>query len=299
MDTVTARMVDDNSVIGALQHVRSEASAGRVAQSDRLLAQLAQAAPHHPAVLNELGIRMLDRGSAEQANALFVRATTADPRHPALWANLASSLRALGRREEERDAIDKALELEPRHLSALLQKGSLFEETGDIRNAARTYQNALDCIPAGATIPQSVLDTVEHARRVVEADFNDLARALEEPLALVRARHDGRNQPRVDQCLNILMGRQKIYQSNPTWMYFPGLPAIEFFNRELFPWLDAFEEATEAIRSELMNVLVADSEGLQPYVDYPTTMPLDQWRELNRSRRWSAYFLWNQSEPIE
>jgi aspartyl/asparaginyl beta-hydroxylase (cupin superfamily) len=29
-------------------------------------------------------------------------------------------------------------------------------------------------------------------------------------------------------------------------------------------------------------------------VAYPDGVPLDQWRELNRSRRWSAYFLWNQ-----
>src|SRR2546422_4384212 len=32
------------------------------------------------------------------------------------------------------------------------------------------------------------------------------------------------------------------------------------------------------------------------YIDFPPDMPLDQFRELNRSRRWSAYFLWNQRD---
>jgi aspartyl/asparaginyl beta-hydroxylase (cupin superfamily) len=92
------------------------------------------------------------------------------------------------------------------------------------------------------------------------------------------------------------MGRRRIYHSQPTWMNFPGLPAIEFFERSDFPWLDAVEAATPEIRAELLRVLVADREGLQPYIDFPSGLPLDQFRELNRSRRWSAYFLWNQSE---
>ena len=77
-------------------------------------------------------------------------------------------------------------------------------------------------------------------------------------------------------------------------MYFPEIPAVEFFERSEFPWLDAVEAATEEIRAELTAVLVSDRAGLEPYIAYPEGVPLDQWRELNKSRRWSAYFLWNQ-----
>jgi len=93
------------------------------------------------------------------------------------------------------------------------------------------------------------------------------------------------------------MGKREIFYSRPTWMYFPELPTIEFFDRADFPWLDGVEAATDEIRSELLRVLVADRDGLQPYIDFPTDLPLDQFRELNRSRRWSAYFLWNKSKP--
>jgi aspartate beta-hydroxylase len=287
---------DDAAIIRALQASKAEAAAGRMTESDQLLARLAQQAPNHPAVLNELGVRMLDRGAAERAHALFVRATTVDPQHPSLWANLASSLKALGRRAEEMDAIEKALQLQPRHLSALLQKAAYLEETGQLRTAARTYQNALACIPPGTEPAPAVREALAHAKKLVEEDRAALSSELEEPLAAIRERHGGAPQRRVDLCLEALMGKREVFYSQPTWMYFPELPAIEFFERADFPWLDVIEAASHEIRAELLRVLVADRDELQPYIDFPPDMPLDQFRELNRSRSWSAYFLWNQGE---
>ena len=70
-------------------------------------------------------------------------------------------------------------------------------------------------------------------------------------------------------------------------MYFPYLPAIEFYERADFPWLDSIEAATDDIRAELVNVLADGPDAtLEPYVTLSATAPLDQWRELNHSRRW-------------
>jgi aspartyl/asparaginyl beta-hydroxylase (cupin superfamily)/Flp pilus assembly protein TadD len=289
--------LDEPTIVRALQASKAEAAAGRMGESDQLLAQLARQAPGHPAVLNELGVRMMNRGAADQAHALFLRATSADPKHPSLWANLATSLKALGRRAEEMDAIEKALEVEPRHLSALLQKGAYFEHMGDKRQAARTYANALACIPPGAEPPVAVREALDKAKALVASDRAALSAALEQSLAEARARHQGEPQRRVDKCLDILLGARKSFRSEPTWMYFPELPAIEFFERSDFGWLDALEQATDDIRSELLQALVTDQAGLTPYIDFPSSMPLDQWKDLNRSRRWSAYFLWNQGAP--
>jgi aspartate beta-hydroxylase len=297
VNTVNPAAHDDAAIWRAVQASKAAAAAGRMSESEQLLVGAAQRAPNHPAVLNELGVRMMGRGSAGEAYALFVRATTADPRQPALWANLASSLRALGRRSEELDALEKALELEPRHLSALLQKGAHLQETGDVRNAARAYQNALACVAPNADIPPAVREALARARAVVQSDQAELLGELEQPLAAVRERHGGTGQRRFEACLEIMVGKRSAYHSQPTWMYFPELPAIEFFERGDFPWLDAIEAATDEIRAELLRVLVSDREGLQPYIDFPASMPLDQWRDLNRSRAWSAYFLWNQGAP--
>jgi aspartyl/asparaginyl beta-hydroxylase (cupin superfamily)/Tfp pilus assembly protein PilF len=294
----TAAALDEATILGTLQSAKAEAAAGRMAESDQILVRLAQAAPHHPAVLNELGVRMLDRGAADQAQALFTRATAANPNHPALWSNLAASFKALGRRAEEIEAIDKALQLEPRHVSSLLQKGAHFEETGNVRGAARVYSNLLAFLPPEAAAAPQLREAVSHAQRVVDQDLAALVGQLEEPLARVRERHGGKAQRRVDRCLDTLVGKRIAYHSKPTWMYMPELPAIDFFERADSPWLDAFEAATDEIRGELLRVLTVDREGLQPYLDFSADLPLDQFRELNRSRRWSAYFLWNQAKPV-
>ena len=69
------QQLDNQTVERILYTVKTEAAAGRTAESEQLLVQLARQAPHHAAVLNELGVRMLARGAAEQAHALFTRAT--------------------------------------------------------------------------------------------------------------------------------------------------------------------------------------------------------------------------------
>jgi aspartate beta-hydroxylase len=297
MNNPNPAALDEATIIRAVQSYREASAAGRTAEAEQVLLRVAERAPGHPAVLNELGILMMSRGEADKAYALFARAAQTDPGRAALWSNLASSLRALGRAQEEREALEKALSVEPRHLASLLQKASLLEGLGDVRNAARTYQNALATIAPGTAPPATVLELVEHAREMVAADQNALAAAIEDRIAEVRARHGGGAQPRAERCVELLTGRREAYFPRPTFMYFPELPAIEFFDRADFPWLEAIEAATDDIRAELTNVMIADRAGLQPYIDYPSGLPIDQWKELNRSRRWSAYFLWNQGTP--
>ena len=297
MSNVNAPAPDAASVAQLIQASKAAGAAGRSAESDQLLVRAAQLAPSHPVVLNELGTRMMQRGEHAKARDLFQRATTADPGHPALWSNLASSLDALGLWQEEMEAIEKALALEPRHLASLLQQAALLEARGDVRNAARIYRNALATLAPGATPPGTAAAAVVHAREVVRADDAALAAALEQNLSSIRDRHGGGTYRRVDRCLELLTGQRTRYTPQPTFMYFPEIPAVEFFDRAEFPWLDAIEAATDEIRAELTTVLVSDRAGLEPYVAYPEGVPLDQWKELNKSRRWSAYFLWNQGEP--
>ena len=295
--TASTTIPDNATVMGMLQASKAAAAAGRAAEADQLLVRVAQLAPAHPAVLNELGLQMMQRGDATRARELFQRATQADPGHPILWSNLASSLHGLSRPGEELEAIERALALEPRYLPALLQKGALQEQGGDPRNAARTYRNALATMPRGATLPESVTAMIEHARKVVADDDAALAGAIEARLAAIREQHGGGHYRRVERCLELLTGRRSHFNPQPTFMHFPEIPAVEFFERADFPWLDAIEAASEDIRAELMSVLVSDRAGLEPYIAYPDGVPLNQWKELNKSRRWSAYFLWNQAVP--
>ena len=285
---------DQSTLLRTIQAARAAAAAGRSREAEELLARAAQQAPDHPAVLNERGLQLMQRGEAAGARELFQRATATDPGHPALWSNLAASLDALGLHEEEMAAIERALKIEPRHPIALLQKAALIEKRGDPREAARIYRAALVTVGPETAPPPSLHAALEHARDAIRQDDAALARTIEERAAPVRARYGSGVSHRADQCIELLTGHRSRYLPQPTFMYFPGIPALEFFANDEFPWLGPIEAATDAIRAELTAVLASDQAGLEPYVAYPDGVPLDQWRELNRSRRWSAYFLWNQ-----
>ncbi len=88
-----------------------------------------------------------------------------------------------------------------------------------------------------------------------------------------------------------------VYTPAPTWMHFPHLPAIEFYDRADFAWLVRSRPATADIRQELANLLTSDPSGVEPYVDYPDGSPLNQWKALNRSRQWGAYYLIRSGTP--
>jgi aspartate beta-hydroxylase len=294
LSSVDVVAAEQSTILRIVQAAKAASAAGRSREAGELLARAAQLAPHHPAVLNERGLQLMQRGELAGARELFDRATAADPGHPALWSNLAASLDALGLHEEEMAAIERALAIEPRHPAALLQKATLIEKRGDRREAARIYRAALVTAGPETAPPPSLRAALEHAREAVRLDDAALARTIEERLAPVRAQHGSGVSRRADQCVELLTGQRSRYLPQPTFMYFPGIPALEFFDDHEFPWLGGIEAATDAIRAELTHVLASDQAGLEPYVAYPDGVPLDQWRELNRSRRWSAYFLWNQ-----
>jgi aspartyl/asparaginyl beta-hydroxylase (cupin superfamily) len=115
----------------------------------------------------------------------------------------------------------------------------------------------------------------------------------------VRAQYSGEPQDRIDDCLAAFVGRKRIYHQQPTMTHFPRLPAISFFDAEDFPWIEALEAATDAIRGELQSLLATSLEDFGPYVNYGPEAPLNQWKELNNSRRWSALFLYQDGKRIE
>jgi aspartate beta-hydroxylase len=156
----------------------------------------------------------------------------------------------------------------------------------------------LQAIPPGAQPSPRTVPILEHARDFVEANNRALETFLEERLGPLRANFADQSQRRFDRCLATLLKKERIYRQQPTFLYFPQLPTIEFYMRDQFPWLAGIEAATDDIRAELVNVLADGPTKLEPYVSHGDGMPLDQWRELNNSRRWGVYFLWKAGTPI-
>lgn len=270
---------------------------GNPAQAEALMARVRSAAPEHPAILNATAVAELQRGNWAGARTLLQRAVAQEASNARLWMNLAAALRGLGLADEELQALQRVLEIEPRHLAALLQKGVLLERQGKPKAAAKTYHNALQTIPPGASLPNAMRPLVARAIEVTNANDAALADYLAEQLRGLREEHAGEDQTRFDHCIGTIVNRRRIYTPQPTFLYFPKLPALEFYPREHFPWLPIVEAATDTIRAEFERVFAEDADRLEPYVAYPKGRPLDQWADLNHSRKWSAFYLWRDGVP--
>ena len=292
-----AAAADDAHVQALLQAAERAAGAHQDAEAERLIAAAHQVAPEHAQVLAARGVQALRKGDAAQARELLEAAAAREPGNPHVFLNLASCHRSLNEPEAEFKALEQALILEPNFFLALLQKASLQEKLGNVREAARTYHRALSTLRAGMQLPANLQPFVEHAQKVVLASFEELDRWLKERTAAVRARFAGVPQDRVDDCLAALVGKKRIYVSQPTYSYFPRVPAITFFDRTQFPWLKRVEEATDEIRAELFGLLREARGEFAPYLTHSPGEQLGVWRELNQSRRWSALFLYKNGEP--
>jgi aspartyl/asparaginyl beta-hydroxylase (cupin superfamily) len=272
--------------------------AGNDAEADRAIAQARALAPDHPGVLNVAGMRALASGDAGTARALLERAAGIDPA-PLLWVNVALAHRELGDPSAERDALEKALEIDPRYFPALLQKARLFERQGKLKAASYMYHAFLNCLPSGAQPPRAVQGAIAHAQQMLLENNRALEAFLAPRVEAARARHAGEPLERFDACLQMLLGKRNSYRPEPTFMLFPRLPAIEFVDRSHYPWLDAFDAATDEIRAEALAALDSAASDFVPYISKPSGAPVDQWRELNNSKRWSTYFLLKNGRPLE
>jgi aspartate beta-hydroxylase len=227
------------------------------------------------------------------------RAIGQDDHNPSFWLNLATAFRRLGLLDDEERALTRALTLQPRHLLALLQKASLLELRGKSRASAQAYRNALATIPPGAQLPASVRGAVERGVESIRRNNAELEAFLGNRLERIRRDVDDADRERFEHALDALLEKRRIHTPRPTLLHYPKLPALEFHPRESFPWLEMLEAATADIREECERVLAEEQDGLEPYIAYPEGLPLDQWAELNKSRRWSAYFLWRDGKPID
>jgi aspartate beta-hydroxylase len=272
--------------------------AGNRREAERALAAARAAAPDHPGVLNVAGMRALLGGDAATARRLLEQAAKLDPATPLLWVNLALAQRELRDAAAERDALEKALALDPRFYPALLQKARLFEREGKPKLAAFMYHAFLACAPVG-TQDAGLNAAIEHAGKALRQHEAALENFLRPRVEEARARHNGERLERFDACFEALVGKRRRYAPQPTFMLFPRLPAIEFPDPGEFAWLDGFDSATEEIRAEALAALAQAADDFVPYISRPAGAPVDQWQELNHSKRWSTFFLLKNGKRLD
>ena len=238
----------------------------------------------------------LQRGDRASALSLLSAAEAAAPFDPHVKMQKALVHRMSGALPAALAAIDEALALDPYNFLALLSKGAVTERLSGERVAARVYENAIKLAPAEENLPPNLRAPLARARQVVETTRSAMAAFLADRVGPVAGAGSELAQGRLAEAIDVYAGVKKVYAHEPLLLHYPRLPAIPFYPRDLFPWLPELEAATPVIQAELAQALATQMEAFAPYIAFPPEAPVNQWEELNHSRRWSSLFLWKDGQ---
>ena len=252
---------------------------------------------HAAHAANAAGMAAIKRGDFVAAKAAFEQATHADPGAGALWRNLAHACREIGDVTGERVAIDRALGVDRRDIVALLRSAQQYERVGDEARALTEWSNFLQLAAASGEVPASFGPALDHARGYVAQRQQRLAARIDADLGPAIEAMEPGPQRRIRAFVDRAIGRRTIYANECSGLYYPFLPADEFFDEAHFPWFAALEAETATIRSELEALLADGDAALRPYVRFDEGTPENKWTPLDGSLNWSACFLWEYGEP--
>ena len=263
---------------------------GRLDEAARLWERVLAAAPDHPQALFHLGQHAAYRNEPHKALDLLQRAAKAAPREPGILLHASFVYRSLGDTAAELATLDRAISIDPFFLPALLAKGASLDRTGQKRQAARVFRDALAIAPPDENLPPEIRATVARARQVIQENAGALEAYLDSAL---------RDLPRPEKSIRFeeakaaLIGTRKVYQQQPTMLHYPRLPAIPFYERADFPWIGKVEAATDTIRTELENLLEQQKAEFRPYLANP------QGNQIEYAAQWNAYFFWSDGKRLD
>jgi aspartyl/asparaginyl beta-hydroxylase (cupin superfamily) len=274
------------------------ASVGRVEEAEQMWLEVRRLDPRHPAALFSLGIHALSRRDLPAALELLRAAREVAPTDLTVLMALWGACRQLGDAAGEREAIEAALAQDPYCLPALLARAAWLERRGNLVEAAMTYRNCLQITPEESAWPASLAPQLAHGRDFAARHAKAYEAFLDERLVVTRTGLNESQAQRWREAVSIFARRTQPYYSVCNQLHVPRLPAIPFFERGLFDWCQALEAKTALIRDELLAMLRLNPRGFRPYIAYAPGQPLNQWKELNDSARWSALFLWRNGERV-
>ncbi len=224
----------------------------------------------------------LSRGNRDAACDLFRQVIASGNASALAWLGYA---RCCEEAAERLRAVDSALALEPHNLRALIMKGDLLADGGDLRAAAAYYLAVEKVAPTG--LSSELAGEVARARAAAKQCSEQFASHLEKQTAAgVQA------SPRFAQSIDLLLGRKQIFLQQPKHYYFPELPQIQFYPREALPFLDHVELVADDIRAELQAV-ISQGDFFAPYVEQQRNRPaLGETDLMVNNPNWGALYLW-------
>lgn len=199
--------------------------------------------------------------------------------------------------QAQREAVRLAPEFHIARLylaAALERNAKPFEALVQYTRAVRDAQSRNRWLNAQTT-PEAIRPLVQHAVQRVRGGRRQLFSALWEPLA---QEHGAKALARVDQCLRIYLGEETPQypdaRQQPTFLFFPGLPATPYLDLRLFPWADQMEAQFPKIREELLQRLESDSGRERVFGS--EALEKENLRGLKSPPSWNGYYFYRHGE---
>ncbi|OYW22159.1 aspartyl/asparaginyl beta-hydroxylase domain-containing protein [Sphingomonas sp.] len=234
----------------------------------------------------------LQRGDAAQARQSLEQVTATGRGNIQIWLLLALACKGTNDVAAEERAVDSALKIDSANIRALILKGDCCAAGKDPRGATSFYERAIG-LAQGKQLPADLAREVERAEALSKAASAEYRTYLEEWIG----RGPAIGGQRFRTALDIMFGDKQIYLQQPTIFYFPGLPQIQFYEREQFDWIAEVEAATDAMREELSELL-ATEEGFRPYLTTSADRPRTEFHGLNDNPEWSTMHLFENGGPV-
>lgn len=103
---------------------------------------------------------------------------------------------------------------------------------------------------------------------------------------------------RFQQSLDLMLGDKEIYYQKPRRYYYPGLPQIQFYERDQFEWVGELERRTQEIQAEVAAVM-EETSRFSPYVKTGDEHLGRDNQGLAGNEDWSALFVWDYGHLVK
>ena len=282
-----------------IRQAESAANSGQWAAAEKLWHEVRKRDPRNPKAAFSLGIHAMQRRSFAEACKLIEEAQQWAPNDPFILLTLSKARRENNDIEGEGAAIEHALAVDAYYLPALLAKAQRLERLGHKATAALIFRNAVKVAGPESSWPDVLRGQLTYARTAAQGFARDAHAQLSEAISPLMSSLTRDQAERWREAASIMAGLTEPYRQHANQLYVPRLPAIPFYDRSLFPWAADLESQTALIREELRSALADEKKDFSPYIALRPGQPVDQWRELNHSARWSHYGLWRNGRPDE
>ena len=208
------------------------------------------------------------------------------------WLNLVVACQTEGDLESALAAAESALKLDPLSFEALMMKASLLEAMGRLRAAGNAYGIALRRMPPSDRLDPAARRAVKHGHELHTRHLTEMRNFLQREVADGNESRRQRRGPADGRIPRSSRGQAPPVPIEPVQYFYPGLPAIEFYDREDFPWLPEVEAQRPRSSSGSWRrrwPTAGQQPHWNPMFRSRRGYQSNQWAELNKSLNWSAY----------